>query len=651
MATTDQQSQLLDAMARAKQIAAKLAQQSNQNPEESRKRFLEDDDRNEPMKKMAFVPSGSAGGSESGDAKSIAQQVANSLVQRAGFGSMLVEEVMIPNKLVGLVIGRGGEMINKLQSESGAKIQVAADPPQDVASFQNERQITITGVLENVDKAKALIDEIRNEGKVPDRLLGNSGPGEYSTEVLIPSSKVGLVIGKGGETIKSLQERAGCKMVLFQDGEYQNAPEKPIRISGERSKVEYGEQLVSDLITQKELEAMGQDKFDIQKPQNGNIYEEYQVPREAVGFVIGTKGSSINNIQQQSGCKVQFKNEMEGEFKIAMLNGTPAQVEDAKSKIVECIQMHQDRKNGGGSQGGFGNRGGNWQGGNNRPGWNNNRHRPLPPGHKHMLVDVPAGKCGLIIGKGGETLRFIHQDTKAFIEIERNTPNDAPVRQFHLKGTEESIDRALDEMRDKINDNSIFARPFVPQGNGGGWNGGPSSGPGQAQGGWGNNQGWNQNQQWGQQGGWGQQQQQQQWGQGGWNQQQGGWNQQPANPQQQQWGQQYQQWGQPATQSQVTASTDSAASATTAAAAVPTTDPATGQPDYSAAWALYYQQQQQYYQYNQSTGATTSTSTTSTTAAATGGDQSQSMADYQKKLAEYYKQYGSQQPEAGQPEK
>ena len=34
-----------------------------------------------------------------------------------------------------------------------------------------------------------------------------------------------------------------------------------------------------------------------------------------------------------------FSDEMEGEFKIAMLNGTPAQVEDAKSKIVECIQM------------------------------------------------------------------------------------------------------------------------------------------------------------------------------------------------------------------------------------------------------------------------------------------------------------------------
>ena len=46
-----------------------------------------------------------------------------------------------------------------------------------------------------------------------------------------------FLTGKGGETIKSLQERAGCKMVLFQDGEYQQSNEKPLRISGEHTKV------------------------------------------------------------------------------------------------------------------------------------------------------------------------------------------------------------------------------------------------------------------------------------------------------------------------------------------------------------------------------------------------------------------------------
>jgi len=358
MATTDQQMQLKDAMARAKQIAAKLQQQQNVPQEESRKRSIGEpgpgyfDEQAEPQQKRMSL--GPGGGVDHTDPKVIAQQVANSLVQRAGFGSMLVEEVMVPNKLVGLVIGRGGEMINKLQSESGAKIQVAPDPPPEMAGVVHERQITITGMSDAVNKAKSLIDEIKTEGKVPERLLaGGGGPGEYTTELQIPASKVGLVIGKGGETIKSLQERAGCKMVLFQDGEFQHAQEKPLRISGEQSKVLYGKQLVSDLLTQKELEAMGQDKFQQGQPgqpgqPGGPSYDEVQVPRDAVGFVIGSKGASINNIQQTTGCKVQFKNDMEGDFKVAMLSGSPQQVQMAKAKLMEILQSHQERKSGGG---------------------------------------------------------------------------------------------------------------------------------------------------------------------------------------------------------------------------------------------------------------------------------------------------------------
>lgn len=56
-------------------------------------------------------------------------------------------------------------------------------------------------------------------------------------EIMIPGPKVGLIIGKGGETIKSLQEKSGAKMVVIQDGPNQEA-EKPLRITGDPQKVE-----------------------------------------------------------------------------------------------------------------------------------------------------------------------------------------------------------------------------------------------------------------------------------------------------------------------------------------------------------------------------------------------------------------------------
>ena len=90
-------------------------------------------------------------------------------------------------------------------------------------------------------------------------------------EVMIPAAKVGLVIGnelyfyccfhnsiigKGGEMIKTLQvivntyfmygamlnfqESASCKMQMIQDGNFANAPEKPLRITGSNENVKVG---------------------------------------------------------------------------------------------------------------------------------------------------------------------------------------------------------------------------------------------------------------------------------------------------------------------------------------------------------------------------------------------------------------------------
>ena len=41
--------------------------------------------------------------------------------------------------------------------------------------------------------------------------------GEKTLDMMVPGNKVGYVIGKGGEMIRNLQERAGVKMTVFQE--------------------------------------------------------------------------------------------------------------------------------------------------------------------------------------------------------------------------------------------------------------------------------------------------------------------------------------------------------------------------------------------------------------------------------------------------
>ena len=53
--------------------------------------------------------------------------------------------------------------------------------------------------------AKRLLTEIVGKGRPRPAFHHNEGPGMSVQEIMVPASKAGLVIGKGGKTIKSLQ--------------------------------------------------------------------------------------------------------------------------------------------------------------------------------------------------------------------------------------------------------------------------------------------------------------------------------------------------------------------------------------------------------------------------------------------------------------
>lgn len=63
--------------------------------------------------------------------------------------------IYIPNKHVGIVIGKGGEMIRTLQDRSQARIQVQPDRERDMTS--DVRRITVTGFPAYCDEAKRLV--------------------------------------------------------------------------------------------------------------------------------------------------------------------------------------------------------------------------------------------------------------------------------------------------------------------------------------------------------------------------------------------------------------------------------------------------------------------------------------------------------------
>ncbi|PKA55960.1 hypothetical protein AXF42_Ash014632 [Apostasia shenzhenica] len=125
-------------------------------------------------------------------------------------------KIDIPNNKVGVLIGKSGDTIRFLQINSGAKIQITRDVDADPHS--TSRPVELIGTLENINKAERLIRDVIAEadaGGSPSLVArGFSTPqsGGEQIEIQVPNDKVGVIIGKGGETIKNLQTKSGARI-------------------------------------------------------------------------------------------------------------------------------------------------------------------------------------------------------------------------------------------------------------------------------------------------------------------------------------------------------------------------------------------------------------------------------------------------------
>ncbi|KAA0721845.1 Far upstream element-binding protein 2 [Triplophysa tibetana] len=363
------------------------------------------------------------------------------LSQQSVRPSAMTEDYRVPDGMVGLIIGRGGEQINKIQQDSGCKVQIAPD-----SCGLPDRSVSLTGPPEAIQKAKMLLDDIvsRGRGTPPSFHESTNGNG-HMQEMVIPAGKAGLIIGKGGETIKQLQERAGVKMILIQDASQGPNIDKPLRIIGDPYKVQQAREMVDEILRERDQPGFDRNEYGSQM---GGARIEVPVPRHSVGVVIGRSGEMIKKIQNDAGVRIQFKpDDGTGPDKIANIVGPPDRCEHAASIINELLQSIRVREEGGGGPSGP-------PGAGMPPGGRGRGHGPGswgPPGGE-MTFSIPAHKCGLVIGRGGENVKAINQQTGAFVEISRQPPpnGDPNFKLFTIRGSPQQIDHAKQLIEDKI---------------------------------------------------------------------------------------------------------------------------------------------------------------------------------------------------------
>lgn len=168
------------------------------------------------------------------------------------------KKIEIPNGRVGVIIGKGGETIKYLQLQSGAKIQVTRDMDADPNS--PNRGVELTGTPDQIAKAEQLIRDVLNEaesggsGIVSRRLPGQLGGAEQYTQ-MIPNNKVGLIIGKKGETIKNMQSSTGARIQVIPlhlpPGD--PATERTLQIDGTPEQIEAAKLMVNEVISENHI--------------------------------------------------------------------------------------------------------------------------------------------------------------------------------------------------------------------------------------------------------------------------------------------------------------------------------------------------------------------------------------------------------------
>jgi far upstream element-binding protein len=284
----------------------------------------------------------------------------------AGGADWMQEEVQVPTSVIGFIIGRGGENISRMQIRTGAKIQIQQNNPSELQPGQTHRTISLSGKADAIAQVKEWIDKVVLEksgcggsggagtgggaGSTNQRAPGGPGigfssggnsaedknyariqeaiaAGHVHLQVQVPDVDVGLVIGRQGATIKSLQERTGANIQVPPAGSAGTAEANPgMRIVNITHPSAEGAQaakaLIENMLAERQQQkataagaasldtsshmaaAAGQPVAAITAPAATSV--QILIPDKDVGLCIGRQGCVIRQMQATSQTRIQI---------------------------------------------------------------------------------------------------------------------------------------------------------------------------------------------------------------------------------------------------------------------------------------------------------------------------------------------------------
>ncbi|XP_014209340.1 insulin-like growth factor 2 mRNA-binding protein 1 isoform X4 [Copidosoma floridanum] len=294
-------------------------------------------------------------------------------------------KILAHNNLIGRIIGKGGQTIKRIMSDTDTKITVSSI--NDISSFNLERIITVKGTIENMSRAEAQISQkLRQsyendlQAMAPQSLMfpglhpmammstasmnyGNrqqalfntshtpfpytgtlpaqTGPASETQEtafLYIPNSSVGAIIGTKGSHIRNIIRFSGAIVKIAQlESEKPVDPncERKVTISGTAEAQWKAQYLI--------YEKMREEGFVVGN-EDVRLTVEIHVPSAQVGRIIGKGGQNVRELQRVTGSVIKLSEQQssppaEGDETTVHIIGPFFSVQSAQRRIRAMVTL------------------------------------------------------------------------------------------------------------------------------------------------------------------------------------------------------------------------------------------------------------------------------------------------------------------------
>ncbi|XP_078008466.1 poly(rC)-binding protein 4 isoform X2 [Phascolarctos cinereus] len=296
----------------------------------------------------------------------------------------LTLRMIMHGKEVGSIIGKKGETVKRIREQSSARITISEGSCP-------ERITTITGSTGAVFHAVSMIAFKLDE----DLCAGPPNGGSISKppvtlRLVIPASQCGSLIGKAGAKIKEIRETTGAQVQVAGDL-LPNSTERAVTVSGVPDAIILCVRQICAVILESPPKgatipyhpslSLGTVLLSANQGQYGTVTpaevsklqqlsghpvpfaspsvvpgldpsaqtssQEFLVPNDLIGCVIGRQGSKISEIRQMSGAHIKIGNQAEGSGeRHVTITGSPVSIALAQYLITACLETAKSTSGG-----------------------------------------------------------------------------------------------------------------------------------------------------------------------------------------------------------------------------------------------------------------------------------------------------------------